>query len=109
MDTILQVLITAVAFFIGSKILSGVEVKSFVYAIIIALVMAGLNFTIGTFLKVLSLGVLSLGLFTIILDAVLILIADYFLDGFKVKSFLWALALALVVGLASGIMGSVVF
>ncbi len=106
MDFIISVLISALAFFVGAQLLSGVTVKNFGYAIIVAIVVAVLNITLGIGLKIVSLGLLSIGIFTLLLDAILILVADWFLDGFKVKNFWWALILAAIVAIIDGVVGS---
>ncbi|MEM6963181.1 MAG: phage holin family protein [Bacteroidota bacterium] len=102
MDTIIEILVTAAAFYAGARILKGVYVEDFLQAIIVAIAIGILNFTLGTFLKIITLGILSLGVFTLFLDVILIQVADYFLGSFKVKNFWWALGLAAVVSLVSG-------
>ncbi|MCR9288270.1 MAG: phage holin family protein [Bacteroidetes bacterium] len=104
---ITKILLNAVAFFLGARFLRGVDIQDFMRAIIVALVMAVLNMSLGLVLKIVSLGLLSWGIFSLILNAILILVADYFLKGFKVDSFWWALALALVVALVNSITYSV--
>ena len=104
METIIEILITSAAFFLGAKLLPGVYVKSFVQAIIIAIVIGILNFTLGTILKIVTLGILSLGIFTLLLDAILIQVADFFLKDFEVKNFWWALGLAAMVSIVSGVL-----
>ncbi len=103
MDLIINILISAVAFFIGAQLLSGVTVRNFISAIVIAIVVGILNITLGTVLKIITLGILSFGVFTLFLDAVLILVADWFLEDFKVKNFWWALGLATIVAIVNGI------
>ena len=103
MDIILNILVSAVAFFVGAHLLSGVTVKNFLAAILVAVVVGVLNFTLGTVLKIITLGLLSFGIFTLFLDAVLILVADWFLEDFKVKNFWWALGLAAIVAVINGI------
>jgi len=109
MHTILGILISAIAFYIGGYLLSGVQMKSFVQSIIVAIVVALLDYTLGTFLKVITLGLLSLGIFTWLLNAIIIQVADFFLSGFKVKNFWWALGLAAVVSITHAILTSIVF
>jgi len=104
METLIEIIITAAAFFVGAKILSGVHVKDFMQAIIVAIVIGVLNFFLGTFLKIVTLGILSLGIFTLLLDAILIQVADFFLKDFEVKNFWWALGLATVVSVVSGVL-----
>ncbi len=108
MELIITILVNAVAFFLGAQILSGVDIKSFGQAVIVALVVAFLNYTLGTVLKIVSLGILSLGIFTLLLDAILIQVADYFLKGLRVKNFWWALGLAAIVAIVDAILGRLI-
>jgi putative membrane protein len=103
MDIAISILVNAVAFFLAARFLRGVYVNGFVEAIIVAIVVAVLNIFLGTFLKIITLGILSIGVFTLLLDAILIQVADYFLKGLKVQNFWWALALALVVSVIDGV------
>ena len=105
MEMIIKILISAVAFFVGAQILSGVTIKNFVYALLVAVVVGILNITLGVGLKIITLGLLSFGIFTLFLDAILILVADWFLDEFKVKNFWWALGLAAIVAIINSIGG----
>ncbi len=108
METILNILVGGASFYIGGMLLSGVKMKSFFQCIIVALMVGFLDFTLGTILKIVTLGILSLGIFTWFLNAILIQVADWFLPGFEVKNFWWALGLAAVVSIAGGILGSIV-
>jgi len=107
METIINVLIAGASFYIGGQILKGVEMKSFVQSIIVALLVGLLDITLGTILKIVTLGILSLGIFTWLLNAILIQVADWFLPGFKVKNFWWALGLAAIVSIVSGIFSGI--
>lgn len=107
METILSILVSGVAFYIGGMILTGVKMNDFIQCIIVAIVVAILDFTLGNFLRIVTLGILSLGVFNWFLNAILILVADWFLKGFEVKNFWWALALAAVVSISGGIIGSI--
>ena len=101
MDTILNVLVAGASFYIGGYLLKGVEMKNFFQSIIVALLVGFLDFTLGNVLKIVSLGILSFGIFTWLLNGILILVADWFLNGFEVKNFWWALALAAIVSISS--------
>jgi len=103
MTFIISALISAAAFYLAAKLLPGVTIKSFTHAILVALAIVVLNVTLGLALKVMTLGILSLGIFKFILSAILIQVADYFLDGLKVQNFLWALALAGTVAVIDGV------
>ncbi len=103
MEFIISILVSGAAFFIGAKLLSGVYLRSFTSAIILAIVFALLNATLGTVLKVMSLGLLSL--LSWVLNAILIIVADKFMDSFEVKNFWWALGLAAIVSIMLSIVG----
>ena len=105
---ILSIIVAGVAFLIGAALLSGVSMKSIPQAFLVAIVVAVLDATLGTFLKIVTLGILSLGIFNWLLNAILILVADWFLPGFKVKNFWWALGLAAIVSIVTGLLEGVV-
>ncbi len=109
MDTVINILLAGASFFIGGKLLKGVEMESFFQGIIVALLVGFLDFTLGNLLKIVSLGILSFGIFTWFLNAIIIQVADYFLPGFKVENFWWALGLAAIVSITSGILSGIVF
>ncbi len=106
MHLIISVLIAALGFFLGAQLLKGVTIKNYVTALLIVLVIAILNLTLGTFLKIISLGILSFGIFKLLLGALLILVADWFLDDFKVANFWWALGLATFVAVFQALAGA---
>ena len=103
MNIAITILVSSIAFFVAAKFLRGVTINSFVEAIIVAVVVAILNVFLGTFLKIITLGLLSIGVFTLLLDAILIQVADYFLKGLYVKNFWWALALAFIVSVIDSV------
>ena len=106
-NMIINVLISAAAFYIGGSLLSGVKLKTFVQCVIVAIVVGVLDLTLGNFLKIITLGLLSLGIFNWLLNAAIIQVADWFLDGFEVKNFWWALGLAAIVSISSSIMSGI--
>ena len=107
MDLIIQVLVSAVAFFIGAKILRGVHIEDFIRALIVAIVFGLLNATLGSALKWLATPInwITLGLAYLIINALIIKIADYFLKGFKVDSFVWAFGLAVIIAIVNTVAG----
>jgi len=105
---IIGFVIAGLAFLIGAKLLSGVTMKSIPQAFIVAIVIGLLDVTLGTVLKIVTLGILSLSIFNWFLNAILIQVADWFLPGFKVKNFWWALGLAAIVSIVSGMLESII-
>lgn len=89
-----KTLLTAVAVFFISWFLPGVSIEeSYLNAIFVAMALGLLNSFIKPILIILTLPatILSLGLFMLVINAFVVLIADYFLDGFIVDGFWWAL------------------
>ncbi|WP_285268879.1 phage holin family protein [Kaistella rhinocerotis] len=112
MNLIIRLLITAVVAFFLTKILSGVHFEGFSTAIVFAIVLGVLNLIVKPILSILGLPltIITLGLFSFVINAIVILIADYFIDGMVVDGFWWALifsiALSLITSLLGGIAGS---
>lgn len=103
MSFIFTVLMNGLAVWLGSKYLEGVKVEDFYRAIIVGLVVAILNATLGAILDfVPSPGrIASFGLFSLVTDALVLMLADYFLKGLAIKNFWWALALAAIVSVVN--------
>ena len=108
MKTILKVLLTAAAVFILAEVLPGVTVKGYVSAIIVAVVLGLLRLIVRPILVVLTLPVtiLTLGLFLLFINAFIILMADYFIGDFSVKSIWWALLFSLLLSVLQSIFHS---
>ncbi|MGB5369790.1 MAG: phage holin family protein [Flavobacteriaceae bacterium] len=109
MKVILRVLLTALAVVILSKVLPHVEVDSYLTAIIVAIVLGLLNFLVKPILVILTLPVtiITFGLFLLIINAVIILLADYFITGFAVDGIWWALLFSLLLSLLQSILFSI--
>jgi putative membrane protein len=86
-----------------ARLLSAVQVSSFGTALVVALVLGLLNTVIRPVLILLTLPVnlLTLGLFTFVINGFLFWLAARILDGFSVSSFGWAIVGALVYSLIS--------
>ena len=112
MNLIIRLLLTAVVAFFLTKILSGVHFEGFSTAIVFAIVLGILNLIVSPILKILGLPltILTLGLFSLVINALVILIADYFIDGMTIDGFWWAfifsIALSLITSLVNGIFTS---
>lgn len=91
-----------------AKVLPGVEVDSYTTAIIVAVVISLLNFIVKPLLIILTLPVtiLTLGLFLLIINAIIILMADAFIGGFDVANIWWALLFSLMLSLLQSIFNS---
>ncbi|MDO8497437.1 MAG: phage holin family protein [bacterium] len=108
MNIVMRLLINGLAVFISSKIIPGVVVDSFFTAIVFAVVLGIINVIIKPILLILTLpfNIVTLGLFTFILNAFLILLASLFVPGFSVHGFITALLFSLVLSLVSSFLNS---
>lgn len=108
MKTILRMLLTAVAVMIIAKFLPGVEVTDFVNALFVAIVLGFLRITVQPLLVLLTLPatILTLGLFLLVINAVIIMLASYFVDGFTVNGFWVALLFSILLSLFQSILYS---
>lgn len=102
--------LNALALFIVSKILSGIYVADFTTALIAALVIGLVNALIKPFLLFLTLPItiLTLGLFTFVLNALMLLLAGAVTPGFRVDGFMTALIGSILLSLISTILHSLV-
>jgi putative membrane protein len=91
-------IISALAVIAVAYILPGVSVVSFFVALVVALVLGLANAIIRPLAIILTLPVtlLTLGLFTFVIDALLIMLAAAVVVGFSVSSFWWALLYSLI-------------
>ncbi|PCE63284.1 phage holin family protein [Sediminicola luteus] len=108
MKLILRLLLTALAVVILAKVLPGVGVDSYGTAIIVAIVLGFLNFLVKPILVLLTLPVtiITLGLFLLIVNALIILLADNLVSGFSVDSIWWAVLFSLLLSILQSILHS---
>src|SRR4051794_33138269 len=90
MKFFLKILITTVNAFILAQILPGITVHGNIFtALMLAVLLAVMDATVKPLLIVLTFPVtiLTLGLFLFVINACIILAADYFIPGLKVDGF----------------------
>lgn len=106
MELLLVWILNAVALLIVAYILPGINVASFGSALIAALVLGLLNTLVKPVLILLTLPitVVTLGLFLLVLNALVFWFAGSVLKGFHVNGFWWALLGALVYSIVSGLL-----
>lgn len=99
---LVQWVLTALALLLVSKIVPGFDVHGVWPALIAALVIGLLNATLGLFLKIVTfpLSILTLGLFLLVINGLMILLASSIVRGFRVygigPAFWGAVVLALL-------------
>ncbi len=110
MQLLLFVIINSIAVYIASYILPGIRINDLATIIIVAIVLGVLNAFIKPLLVLLTLpiSIVTLGLFTFVINALLVLFASAVIPGFYVDGFLWALLFSLVLSLVSSFLSSLV-
>lgn len=108
MKTVIRMLLTAVAVMIIAKYLPGVEVTDFTNAMFVAIVLGFLRITVQPILVILTLPatILTLGLFLLVINALIIQLAGYFVDGFRVDGFWTALLFSILLSIFQSILYS---
>ncbi|MFK0571170.1 phage holin family protein [Endozoicomonas sp.] len=87
--------------FISARLLPGIEIKGYQHAVIVALVLTFLNLLVKPILLILTfpITVITLGLFTWVINALILVFASKLVDGFAIKNFGWAMLMSLVMGI----------
>ena len=107
---LIKFLLTAVLTYGLARYLPNVHLNGFGSAAILVIVLGLLNATVKPVLKLIGfpLTVLTLGLFLLVINVIIIKIADFLMSSFSVVGFLSALILSLVLSLVSSVVDMVV-
>ena len=107
MQILIKFLLTGLAVLLTAYLLPGVHVENYGHALLVALVLAIANAIVKPILIIFTvpLTVLTLGLFLLAINAIIILMVDYFVPGFSVDGFWWALAFSLILSVFNSLFG----
>ena len=107
MKTLINLFFTAVFVLLLAHFMPGVHVDSFMTAFIVALVLGLLNIFIKPILVLLTLPatIITLGLFLLVINAIIIMLCDYLIDGFRIDTFLGALLFSLILSVCQSVVG----
>ena len=113
MEIIVNLLVTAALVLGISYIHPKIEVRNFLSALLVAVLLGVLNATLGLLLRnligvvTLGLGYLIYGVVTIIVTAIVLKIVDALLAGFKIIGFMPAIVMAVLLALGGIVVRSV--
>ena len=101
MGFLLRLFFTWIAIIIASYILSGIHIKDNISALIAAAVLALLDSFVKPILVILTIPftLITLGLFLLVINALIVMFGAKLVDGFSVDSFWWALGFSMIVSL----------
>jgi putative membrane protein len=106
MNFVIKLFLNAIAVVLAAYIIPGVHVDGFGYAVLVAALLAVLNVSLKPILVFLTIPatILTLGLFLLVVNAIIIMTADWILgNGFNVDGFWWALLFSIVLSFINSI------
>jgi putative membrane protein len=98
MKTLINIFFTTVFVVLLSQVMPGIKVSSWATALLVAVVLGLLNIFVKPVLILLTLPatIFTLGLFLLVINAIIIMLCGELVPGFRVESFWWALLFSLV-------------
>jgi putative membrane protein len=98
MQFLTRLIVSALAVIVTSLLLPGVHIAGALTAVIVAAVLAFLNAILKPILVFLTIPVtlVTFGLFLLVINALIIMLASRIVPGFKVDGFWWALIFSLL-------------
>jgi putative membrane protein len=109
MRWLLHWILNAIALLVVARLVEGFQISSFVSALIAVVVIGLLNATLGLLMKIITLplGILTFGLFFLVINAVILWFSSKVVPGFAVTTFKAAFLGALVLALIHMLFGFV--
>lgn len=106
MKSIFKIILTTIAVLVVAKILPGVSVDGLATSLVVAIVLALLRFIVKPVLVILTLPItlITFGLFLLVINAILILLADYFIAGFMVDGIWVAILFSILLSVFQSIL-----
>ena len=107
-SVLIKIILGGISVLIADYLLKGVSIDTWTTGFILAAVIILINFTLKPIMVILTFPItlVTLGLFLLVINAGVILLAAYFIPGFVVESFWWALGFSLVLSLINGVLGN---
>jgi len=101
MNLLLKWILSALALIIVTKLVPGFAVTSIGAALVAAIVIGLLNATLGFLLKLITLplGILTLGIFFLVINALMLILASHLVPGFVINGFVPAFVGAIVLAI----------
>ncbi len=106
---LIKFLINVLLIFTAPYFISGVTVENLYIASIVAILWALLNLTLKPILSILTLPIqiITLGLFSLLINALIVIFISSFVQGFNVDGFLAAFILSLLLSLVNTVVNMI--
>ncbi len=107
MGFIISLIINAIAVLLSAYIVPGVMVDSFLTSVLVAVVLGLLNAVVKPVLVLLTLpvNILTLGLFSLVINVIILYLAAAVIPGFRIDGFWAALLFSIILSIVVGIFG----
>ena len=111
MNFVINLLASSLAVFVTSYLLPGVELANFLTAIVVAIVLGLVNALIRPLILLLTLpiNILTLGLFTLVINASLVLLVAAVVPGFTIRAFSSAILFAIILWLINWFLSLLIY
>jgi putative membrane protein len=109
MSGIVRFLLSGLAVLLTAYLLPGVDVEHFGYALLVAAALSLANVLVKPIFVILTIPItiITFGLFLLVINAFIILLVDYFVPGFAVRDFWWALAFSLILSVFNSLFSDI--
>ena len=107
-NLLIRWVISAASLLIVAYFVPGIHVNGFVTALIAAVVIGLVNGTIGALIKLFTFPIrwLTLGLFSLVINALMLMLSAQFVDGFFVSGFMAAFIGSILLSITNWILGA---
>ncbi len=105
---LIKIFLGGISVLIAEFLLPGVHIEDFMTGFLLAAVIILINVTLKPILILLTLPItlITFGLFLLVINALMILLADRFIEGFSVDGFWWAILFAIVISIINPLFGN---
>lgn len=107
---LIAIAINALSVYIGAWLFDSVSVASVGSAVVVAVLLGLVNAFVRPILKIITIPItiLTLGLFLLVLNGAMVLLVDYFVDGFFVNGWLAAIFFSIFLWLCNWALSAVI-
>ncbi len=105
----IKILVTSIAVMVCANILPGVHLKNYTTALLLAFVLSLLNVFVKPILIALTIPftLFTFGLFLLVVNALILLMADNLVDGFELDGFWYAMLFSIVLSILTSMLDSI--
>ena len=105
-NTLAEILLSAIAVVVLANILPGIFISGYLTAVVVAALLILLNLFVKPLLVILTLPVtiVSFGIFLLVINALIILICDALVSGFRVDGFWYALLFSILLSIFQSVL-----